>query len=68
MSFIAFAVRRRSEEVLSRHRESMRGFTLIELTVVLAVLVTLALVLTPSITNFINDSRVARARTDRPAY
>lgn len=40
------------------------GFTLIELTVVLAVIVTLALVLTPSITNFINDSRVARARTD----
>jgi type II secretory pathway pseudopilin PulG len=37
---------------------------LIELTVVLAVLVTLALVLTPSITNFINDSRVARTRTD----
>lgn len=41
-----------------------RGFTLIELTVVLAVLVTLALVLTPSITNFINDSRIARTRTD----
>ena len=40
------------------------GFTLIELTVVLAVIVTLALVLTPSITNFINDSRVARARAD----
>lgn len=40
------------------------GFTLIELTVVLAVIVTLALVLTPSITNFINDSRVARTRTD----
>jgi type II secretory pathway pseudopilin PulG len=37
---------------------------LIELTVVLAVLVTLALVLTPSITNFINDSRTARTRTD----
>jgi type II secretory pathway pseudopilin PulG len=37
---------------------------LIELTVVLAVLVTLALVLTPSITNFINDSRIARTRTD----
>ncbi len=30
----------------------------------LAVIVTLALVLTPSIINFINDSRVARARTD----
>ncbi len=43
---------------------SHRGFTLIELTVVLAVLVTLALVLTPSITNFINDSRIARTRSD----
>jgi prepilin-type N-terminal cleavage/methylation domain-containing protein len=40
------------------------GFTLIELTVVLAVIVTLALILTPSITNFINDSRVARTQTD----
>ncbi len=40
------------------------GFTLIELTVVLAVIVTLALVLTPSIANFLNDSRTARARTD----
>lgn len=48
----------------SRRAEAARGFTLIELTVVLAVLVTLALVLTPSITNFINDSRVARTRTD----
>ena len=45
-------------------RSSNRGFTLIELTVVLAVIVTLALVLTPSITNFITDSRVARARAD----
>lgn len=43
---------------------SERGFTLIELTVVLAVIVTLALVLTPSISNFITDSRVARARAD----
>ena len=42
----------------------MRGFTLIELTVVLAVIVTLALILTPSVTNFINDSRSARARSD----
>ncbi len=40
------------------------GFTLIELTVVLAVIVTLALILTPSIANIINDSRVARARSD----
>lgn len=41
-----------------------RGFTLIELTVVLAVIVTLALILTPSIANFINDSRVSRAWSD----
>jgi prepilin-type N-terminal cleavage/methylation domain-containing protein len=40
------------------------GFTLIELTVVLAVIVTLALVLTPSIINFISDARVARSRSD----
>ena len=33
-------------------------------TVVLAVIVTLALVLTPSIANFINDSRSAKARSD----
>ena len=43
---------------------SFRGFTLIELTVVLAVIVTLALILTPSISNFINDSRTARTRAD----
>lgn len=45
-------------------RQASGGFTLIELTVVLAVIVTLALILTPSIANFINDSRMARARTD----
>jgi prepilin-type N-terminal cleavage/methylation domain-containing protein len=45
-------------------RQAHTGFTLIELTVVLAVIVTLALILTPSIANFINDSRIARARTD----
>ena len=47
-----------------RPRSSARGFTLIELTVALAVIVTLALILTPSITNFINDARVSRARND----
>ena len=40
------------------------GFTLIELTVVLAVIVTLALILTPSIRDSINEARVARARND----
>jgi prepilin-type N-terminal cleavage/methylation domain-containing protein len=52
---------------MTRRRTNGRratGFTLIELTVVLAVIVTLALVLTPSIANFINDSRVAKARND----
>ena len=44
--------------------QSASGFTLIELTVVLAVIVTLALVLTPSIAGFINDARTTRARTD----
>lgn len=47
-----------------KDRLAWGGFTLIELTVVLAVIVTLALILTPSIANFINDSRIARARSD----
>lgn len=47
-----------------KRRLALGGFTLIELTVVLAVIVTLALILTPSIANFINDSRVARAQSD----
>jgi len=47
-----------------RRRRATDGFTLIELTVVLAVIVTLALILTPSVTNFINDSRIARTRAD----
>jgi prepilin-type N-terminal cleavage/methylation domain-containing protein len=55
-------------EALMRDRDNQqgttRGFTLIEMTVVLAVVVTLALILTPSIANFINDARVARARND----
>ncbi len=46
-----------------RRRDRM-GFTLIEVTVVLAVIVTLALVLTPSIANSINEARLARARND----
>ena len=46
------------------HGRGGMGFTLIELTVVLAVIVTLALILTPSIANSINEARVARARND----
>ena len=61
MSRLKFRIAARSMIAL---RHGRHGFTLIELTVVLAVIVTLALVLTPSIINFINDSRVARARND----
>lgn len=45
-------------------REHERGFTVIELTVVIAVLVTLVTILTPSIADFIADARVARATVD----
>jgi prepilin-type N-terminal cleavage/methylation domain-containing protein len=61
------STRRRGHASSGRLRASRfgaQGFTLIELTVVLAVIVTLALILTPSITNFISDSRVARTRND----
>ncbi|MCK7491853.1 MAG: type II secretion system GspH family protein [Comamonadaceae bacterium] len=44
------------------------GFTLIELTVVLAVIVTLALILTPSIANSINEARVARGPQRLPDH
>lgn len=44
--------------------KSQKGFTLIEMTVVLGVIATLALVLTPSVNAFINDARAARARGD----
>ncbi|MCX6545355.1 MAG: prepilin-type N-terminal cleavage/methylation domain-containing protein [Acidobacteria bacterium] len=45
---------------------SQSGFTLTELTVVLGVIVTLALVLTPAIGTFVTDARLARARNDCP--
>jgi type II secretory pathway pseudopilin PulG len=41
-----------------------QGLSLIELTVVLAVAVTIALILTPSISSLLADSRVERARSD----
>jgi prepilin-type N-terminal cleavage/methylation domain-containing protein len=50
-----------------RHANTLRsrqGFTLIELTVVLAVIVTLALVLAPAIGNIVSEARSARARND----
>jgi len=55
-----------SPVTIDRHADgrSRMGFTLIELTVVLAVIVTMALILTPSIANSINEARAARARND----
>jgi prepilin-type N-terminal cleavage/methylation domain-containing protein len=42
------------------------GFTLIELAVVLAVIVTLTLILTPSLAGFISNAKLARAHSDCP--
>ena len=43
---------------------SQRGFTLLEITLILAVIAILGLVLAPSILNFLNQSRQARATND----
>lgn len=40
------------------------GFTLLEITIILAVMAVLGLILTPSVVNFINNSRLARAQSD----
>ncbi len=41
-----------------------RGFTLLEITIILAVIAILGLILAPSILNFLNQSRLARAQSD----
>ncbi len=41
-----------------------RGFTLLEITIILAVIAILGLLLAPSIINFLNQSRLARAQND----
>jgi type II secretory pathway pseudopilin PulG len=44
--------------------ETERGFTLLEITLILAVIAILGLILAPSALNFMNQSRQARAQTD----
>ena len=44
--------------------KSNRGFTLIELAVVLAVIAVLAAILTPLVTSYIDQARITRAQTD----
>jgi prepilin-type N-terminal cleavage/methylation domain-containing protein len=41
-----------------------KGFTLIEIAIVLAVIAILAAVLTPMVTRYLEDSRIARAQAD----
>lgn len=49
---------------MSRKRSRQRGFTLLEVTLIAAVIAILVLVLAPSILNFLNQSRMARAQND----
>ena len=46
------------------HKRNEKGFTLIEVVVVVAVIAILAAVLTPYITKYIDDSRIAKARNE----
>lgn len=47
-----------------RRREREKGFTLIEVVVVVAVIAILAAILTPYITKYIEDSKIAKAKNE----
>lgn len=50
---------------LARRRSTRQhGFTLLEITIILAVIAILGLILAPSVLNFLNQSRQARAQND----
>lgn len=56
----------RHHEGIARHRESarQRGFTLVEVSIILIVLSVLSLILLPGIGSYLRDARMARARSD----
>src|SRR3990172_5080562 len=47
-----------------RERRGEKGFTLIEVVVVVAVIAILAAILTPYITKYIDDSKIAKAKNE----
>src|SRR5438132_5469357 len=49
---------------LRRHTMKSKGFTLIELAVVLAIISVLAAVLTPIVVGYLDQARLARAQAD----
>jgi type II secretory pathway pseudopilin PulG len=55
---------RPTTESASRRRRGDPGFTLLEITIILSVIAILGLILAPSVINFINNSRLARAQSD----
>lgn len=49
---------------MTRRSRTQKGFTLLEITIVLAVIAILGLILAPSIVSFLSQSRLARAKND----
>ena len=53
-----------ARESQARPTRDARGFTMLEITIILAVIAILGLILAPSVVNFLNQSRLARAQND----
>src|ERR1700758_677670 len=50
--------------MMRARRGHFRGFTMMEMVIVLAIIGVLAAVLTPMVTNYVEQSRVAKAQSD----